>query len=354
MNTITEGASRTDLSGKQLHALGKELKQKLHDAGCFTPAPLVQTVHMLLVVLLYGSCYTVLLFQPDTVIRLLALLTLAFSSVQAGFVAHEAGHMAITRQRWLQHTIGHFFNTFLTALCYSHFQKIHICHHAHTNERNEDIDMQSDIFSLYPEAKLFKYSWSSRFITRHQGWLIWPLITLHAFSLKIDSLKTLRENPRKTRIDQFVLLMHLLLWFGLPVNMLGMTDALLNYLLMTWFIGPYLGTIFLVNHIGTCVIQPGETMPRFMRQLVTTRNLGDSITADFFFGGLNNHIEHHLFPAIPSVRLRQARTITRAFCRQHGLIYRESGWLKAAAEVTSWLGQIGRQETAGPVRPDPA
>jgi len=340
----------TEKTNEQLSVLGIELKQKLLDAGCFAHAPLVQILHMILVVLVYAGAYLVLLLQPETGLRLLALFMLAFISVQAGYIAHEAGHGAITRQRWLVVLIGQFFNTFLTALCYSHFQKIHVCHHAHCNEREVDIDLQSNLVSLYPEARQKNSNTRvGRFITRYQAYLIWPLVSLQGFTLKIDSLKTLKQYPDRTRIDQFVLLLHLLIWFGVPVYTLGLADATLNYLLMTWFIGPYLGTVFLVNHIGTRIIQPGEKMPRFMRQLTTTRNLGESVMENIFFGGLNNHIEHHLFPSIPTYRLRRARKIVRVYCRQHGLIYREMSWRKAATEVFSYLQLVAREPAAGSI-----
>jgi fatty acid desaturase len=263
--------------------------------------------------------------------------------VQAGYIAHEAGHGAITRNRWLAASIGHFFNTFLTALCYSHFQKIHVCHHSHCNERDHDIDLQSALFSLYPEAKQANTSVLGRLVTRYQAYLIWPLVSLQGFTLKIDSLGTLRQNPQQTRVDQAVLVLHLMLWFGLPVYLLGLADAALNYVLMTWFIGPYLGTVFLVNHIGTHVVRPGERMSGFVRKLTTTRNLGSSRADDLFFGGLNNHVEHHIFPSIPSAHLRKARIITRGFCRQHGLCYQEMPWYQAATEVFRYLQQIARQ-----------
>ncbi|TMH63877.1 MAG: hypothetical protein E6H57_16515 [Betaproteobacteria bacterium] len=54
---------------------------------------------------------------------------------------------------------------------------------------------------------------------------------------------------------------------------------------------------------------------------------------DFLFGGLNNHIEHHLFPSMPTARLRSARRITREFCRRHGIAYSEMSWFAAAREV---------------------
>ncbi|MEE8288561.1 MAG: fatty acid desaturase, partial [Nitrosomonadaceae bacterium] len=170
------------------------------------------------------------------------------------------------------------------------------------------------------------------------------LVTLQGFSLKIDSINTLRQNTKATRLDQFVLLLHLLLWFGLPVYLLGAASATLNYFFITWLIGPYLGAVFLVNHIGTRVIAPDENMPVFCRNLTTTRNLGGSRVESFIWGGMNNHIEHHLFPTIPTTRLSQARVVVKKFCKLHGLPYRERSWFEGICEVFSYLKQISRLE----------
>ena len=39
--------------------------------------------------------------------------------------------------------------------------------------------------------------------------------------------------------------------------------------------------------------------------------------------------------AMPTARLRQARRITREFCRRHGIEYREMSWFAAAREVVA-------------------
>ncbi len=68
--------------------------------------------------------------------------------------------------------------------------------------------------------------------------------------------------------------------------------------------------------------------------------------ADFLFGGLNNHIEHHLFPTLPRKGLRRARRITRDFCRRHGVPYRETSWPRAAAEVSHFFHQVAKSAHA--------
>ncbi|MGD8841319.1 MAG: acyl-CoA desaturase [Gammaproteobacteria bacterium] len=343
MKKVNQQAARDEMEMQYTPELRRQLKAELSARGCFKPAHRLQMAHGMVIVLLYAGGYGLLLTSPDIIVRLLALVVLAFSSVQAGYLAHEAGHGAVTRKRWLAIAIGQFFNTFLTALCYAHFQKIHVLHHTHCNHQDHDLDMQSGIFNLYPEARYQRKSPLGRVISRFQNYLIWPLVSLQGFSLKIDSIKTLRENPDSTRIDQLVLILHLMLWFGLPVYMLGFADAAINYLLMTWFIGPYLGSVFLINHIGTEVISGDDRIPGFLQRLITTRNLGGSRFADFYFGGMNNHIEHHLFPSIPTTRLRTARPVVQAFCQRHGLSYRKTNWRCAVRDVFRYLGDIARQ-----------
>lgn len=324
------GQEKIDIGlGRMLY---RELRVELDNAGCFQPTPWFTLANAVLVVAVYTVGYLGLLFTGGVGIRILALLLLAFANVQAGFLAHETGHGAITPNRRFAATLGQFLMTFLSGLCYSHFQNIHRRHHPYCNEEAVDPDMQSSALSIY-ENSVHQKTGLGKLITRYQAYLIWPLVSLQGFTLKIDGINYVRRNPKVTRADQAVFVLHIGLWFGLPTLILGLTDALLNYGLMTWFIGPYLGAVFLVNHIGTRVIRPRERISFFHKQTATTRNLGSSRLYDFLFGGINNHIEHHLYPSIPTARLRTARFITRAFCKDHGIPYREMGWLAAAREV---------------------
>jgi fatty acid desaturase len=313
---------------ERLHRL---LIAELSSAECFRPASARSAAYGTFILATYAVAYATLLADPGLTVRALAIVALAFISVHAGFLAHEAVHGAI-RGRHTAAWVGQVFNTLLTALCYSYFCHIHRLHHPHCNNRGRDPDMQSGVFSMYEQSAREK-SGFGRLVSRHQAVLIWVLVWLQGFTLKIDSLQFLRRNPRATRADQIAVLLHFGLWFVPPVVLLGLADALLNYALMTLLIGPYLGTVFLVNHIGTRVIEPDEEISHFRHEISVTRNLGQSRLHDFLFGGLNNHIEHHLFPSMPTVRLRNARRITREFCRRHGIDYREMSWFAAAREV---------------------
>jgi fatty acid desaturase len=108
--------------------------------------------------------------------------------------------------------------------------------------------------------------------------------------------------------------------------------------------GPYLGAAILVNHMGTRLVDPDAKMPRLLQTIETTRNLRSNRACDYFFGGTNNHIEHHLFPSVPIFRLRDARRITRAFCRREGISYRETTWSRAVKDVFHHLDEMSKTE----------
>ena len=82
--------------GNRLHRL---LIGELASAGCFRPAPVRTAVYGAFVLGIYSAAYGVLLTAPGIAARALAIVVLAFASVHAGFIAHEAGHGAITRNR---------------------------------------------------------------------------------------------------------------------------------------------------------------------------------------------------------------------------------------------------------------
>ncbi|HET7365344.1 MAG TPA: acyl-CoA desaturase [Burkholderiales bacterium] len=326
----TSNAGRLESRVDPLH---RALFAELLRAGCFQPASTRCAAYAAFVIGGYSAVYGALLTAPGMPLRLAVIVAGAFFTMHGGFLAHEAGHGGITANRRLADFLGQLFHTLLTALCYSYFQHIHRRHHPHCNDRSRDPDMQSEFFSMYAESAAAKRG-IGRWISRHQAVLIWVLVWLQGFTLKIDSLRFLAREPRSTRIDQLVVGVHYAMWLVPPAIVLGVGDALLNYGLITLLIGGYTGAAFVVNHIGTRVIEPQESVSLFRQELAVTRNLGDSRLADFFFGGVNNHIEHHLFPAMPTARLRIARHITREFCRRHGLAYREMSWLAAAREVT--------------------
>ena len=79
-----------------------------------------------------------------------------------------------------------------------------------------------------------------------------------------------------------------------------------------------------VSHLATaCFHRHEEAAAQFFAfQVQTTRNIETSWYDDWYHGGLQHQIEHHLFPQLPRHNLARAVPHVRALCHKHGLEYR--------------------------------
>ena len=115
------------------------------------------------------------------------------------------------------------------------------------------------------------------------------------------------------------MLLHFVLWLVIPISFVGFAGAVLNYFAIILFGGLYIGTVLVLNHEGMSKVDTIANLPLLQRTLASTRDLGQSWLTSIVLGGVNNHVEHHLFPTIPVVRLVKARRITEAFLLQNDL-----------------------------------
>jgi fatty acid desaturase len=312
------------------NAAYQSLRQQVQAAGLLEPdraAYFVRAAWIIPLWLAGCAALTQPLYWP---LRLLLVAALAFISIQSAAIAHEAGHGAVTadtaRVRW----IGLLFMTLIMGSSFASWLAKHRPHHGHANTR-EDPDMRAGLFSFTHEDALAAKG-ASRWFTRRQWWLIWPLASLMGFAFKLGSLRHFRSHPRQTRSDQALLALHLLLVLVVPALLLDPISAVINYLLLTWFEGVYLAFIFLTNHLG----HPADAMQwqrSFIeRQAACARNLPDNWLYRNVFVGLNSHIEHHLFPTVSFTRLHRIRPMVQRACAQLGIPYHQVSLLGAFAE----------------------
>jgi fatty acid desaturase len=105
-------------------------------------------------------------------------------------------------------------------------------------------------------------------------------------------------------------------------------------------LGVYLGIVFGVTHIGMRAIRSDEQPDRLARHFDCIRNIANAPRTDAWFGGLNFHVAHHLFPGVPHRRLRRGRDAIVRFGVRHGLAYREETLPRAIVSVTHHLAAI--------------
>lgn len=102
--------------------------------------------------------------------------------------------------------------------------------------------------------------------------------------------------------------------------------------------GLLLSGVFIVSHNGMEVYNDGRNF--VLAQLAATRNIDRGLFNDWFTGGLNTQIEHHLFPTLPRHNLRKAQKLVRELCSKHGVYYEECSLHHGVARVVTRLREV--------------
>lgn len=290
----------------------------------------------------------------------LAATSMAFAIAGIGFsIQHDANHGAYSRRplvnRLLERTLD-----MLGASSYLWRWKHNVFHHTYTNVGGADHDID-----LAPFARLTpEQAW--RPAHRYQHVYMWGLYGFTVFHMHLVedflNVKTGRvgrhhfPRPRGWRLaDVFASKLFLLGWaVGIPL-LFHAWWVVLAFYVATWFaVGLILGVVFQAAHTHEQLAfpLPAPTTGRIddewaMHQVRTTADFApDSRLLNWYVGGLNFQIEHHLFPKVCHVHYPAIAPIVRAVCDEHGVPYTcFASFAAAIASHGRLLRRMGRRPT---------
>lgn len=318
------------------------LMKRVRDAGLLKrKTGFYLSIFAVLVLALAGSVAGIALLR-DSWFQLLIAAALGVIFTQFAFLAHEAAHRQIFASARLNDTWGRIVAVLVVGLSYAWWMNKHTRHHAQPNVQGKDPDIAKDTISFVEEDARASRG-LTRLITRKQGYLFFPLLTLEGLNLHKYTVQTLfgkaKVKGRGIEITLFVvrtvLYLAVLFWLMPP----WMALAFLGVQLAVF--GVYMGASFAPNHKGMPVL-PHDTKVDFLRrQVLTSRNVTGGWFMDFFMGGLNHQIEHHLFPSMARPHLRHSKRLVQQYCRDHGIPYTQTTLLRSYGIVISYLNRVG-------------
>ena len=267
---------------------------------------------------------------------------LAIFSARTAFLGHDAGHSQITGDRTAARLIGLIHGNLLLGMSYAWWNDKHNRHHANPNHIDKDPDVVADIL-VFTGAQAAHRSGFRGWLTRNQAWLFFPLTLLEGVALKVHGFLGLRRLPVRERVVEGGLLVtHVAAYATLLLTAMSPGRALAFAALHQALFGLHLGLAFAPNHKGMEMPDPdGERWDHLRRQVLTSRNIRGGPVVDWFLGGLNYQIEHHLFPSMPRPHLRLARPLVQAHCRELGIPYTETGLVDSYRQALSHLHEVG-------------
>ncbi len=274
---------------------------------------------------------------------LAAAMTFGFFVVGIGFnIGHDAIHGAISRKPWLNTLLGFTFdaigaNSTMWALHHN------IMHHTWTNVPKVDGDIQLEpMVLLYPVEK-------PPFINRFQhlyAWVLYSFTSLFWVTAN-NVIQCAKGDPRTGKRFAWTawvgvaigFCFHATLFLVIPFVFSDYTwwQIGIGFVAMHMVGGFTLAVVFQLAHVVDGPDFPLADADGVLEynwaahQMRTTANFAvNSPINRFITGGLNQQIEHHLFPRVCHIHYQALAPIVKQTALEHGLPYYENPTFSAA------------------------
>jgi fatty acid desaturase len=317
-----------------------ELKRLIKDAGLLERQPRYYTGKILSLVIMFIVSVVILIFVKPFYLQLLNAVFLAFVTTQVGLLGHDAGHRQIFHGARKNDIVGLITGNLLLGISHDWWMNRHNAHHSHPNQYDLDPDVSIPIIAFAPDDLLRKGA-VVQFIMKYQMYFFFPILTLALLDMQQNSWKYIFQQKIKFAvIERLLISVHLIGYLGLLLCCLALWQVVVFVLVHQIISGVYMGSIFAPNHKGMPVLDTNSSLGFLERQVITARNVHAHPVTDFWYGGLNYQIEHHLFPSMPRNRLREAQVIIKAFCLKYGVSYYETNAFQSYRETLSSLHEV--------------
>ncbi|KAG1056551.1 hypothetical protein G6F46_002069 [Rhizopus delemar] len=277
---------------------------------------------------------------------------------QCGWLAHDFGHHQCFEDRSWNDVLVVFLGNFCQGFSLSWWKNKHNTHHASTNVHGHDPDIDTAPILLWDEYASAAYYSSldeePTMISRFLAESVLPYQTRYYFfvlgfarlSWAIQSLLysfkqgAINKSRQLNLFERFCLVSHWTLFTFCAVAWCSnIYDTILFFLVSQATTGYTLALVFALNHSGMPVIteEKAESMEFFEIQVITGRDVTLSPLGDWFMGGLNYQIEHHVFPNMPRHSLPKVKPMVKSLCKKYGIKYHDTGFFKGTLEVLKTL-----------------
>jgi linoleoyl-CoA desaturase len=275
---------------------------------------------------------------------------------------HDANHQAYSHNALVNKILGYTLNM-VGGNAYTWQVQHNVLHHTYTNIHGHDEDLDAGIVVRFSKGAAHK-SWHK--FQHYYAFALYSLVTISWVVIK--DLKKLmkydRENiyygqtttAKELSIIIFSKLAYLAYTVAIPLMFFDVIwwQYLLCFLTMHLVAGVILSLIFQPAHV---VGEADFPMPNdaneienawAVHELLTTANFArKNKILNWYAGGLNFQIEHHLFPTICHIHYEALAPIVKQTAEEFGLPYNEFDTFSAAiASHYHVLKELSVDETA--------
>lgn len=322
-----------------------DLAEQAHAAGLMGPRLGWYAARAVALAAGLALAFTLLFTLGDTWWQLAVALLFGIVFTQGAFLGHDAGHLQIFRSGRRNEWAARIIANLVVGLSHGWWARKHNKHHGNPNVIGKDGDIATGALVFVPGEEIGRTGFMG-WVTRHQGWLFFPMLTLFGPVLHATAVHSLATTPaiKHRTAEGWLLGLRLIGFPALVLLTLGPVLGATFLAVQLATFGLYMGATFAPNHKGMPLLPKDLKIDFLRRQVLTSRNIRGGWFTDIAMGGLNYQIEHHVFPRMASVNLKQARPIVQAFCAERDIPYTETGLFESYGIIVDYLNRVGLSE----------
>ena len=334
MSTFPRNSSSRD-------ALFAALKKQIVQLGLLERQPRYYVVKVALTLALLIPGVFVLIKFSNVWVQALNAVYFAFAFTQIVFLGHDCGHRQVFRKAGWNDWLA-LLGMPLVGVSYSWWCDAHNRHHRRPNEVNADPAIDYDLFA-FSQSQAIKKERITRSLIKFQAFYFLPLTIFYPMAMRLNSVRFMLNNKLSHPVmEPIQFLLHFPLYFWLVFSHLSLGTGLLFIAIHQSCFSLFLVSTFAPNHKGMMILDEDHDLDFIHQQVLTAKNVQSTRFADFWFGGLNYQIEHHLFPNMPRNKLREAQKTVKSFCRFHSIPYAESTAPRCYWEILKFMHEASR------------
>jgi linoleoyl-CoA desaturase len=317
---------------------------------------------------IYLTPYFLLLtLDLPTWAQLLSTVVMGIGMAGIGMnVMHDANHGAYSSKKWVNKVLGSSIYI-LAGNAYNWKVQHNVLHHTYTNIHGHDEDLEA--------GRILRFSKHAKWYSFHKfqhyyGVLLYGLLTFN-WALTTDFQQTYRYLKRKLSFGKFpkpatqwslliiTKIIYFSLWIVIPLIFFNIVwwKILIGFFIMHYVAGIILSVVFQLAHVveDAEVFLPDSSGNMkntwAIHQLFTTVNFATkNRIVNWFTGGLNHQVEHHIFPNISHIHYSKIAKIVKETAKEFNLPYHEyKTTRKALIAHFKHLKQMGLNPASIPV-----
>jgi linoleoyl-CoA desaturase len=319
-------------------AVRKNVNEYFREKGLSTKGNLRLAIQTVVMLSIYIVPFALVFILPMNgwLALLMAILTGIGMAGIGMCVMHDAVHGSYSHKEWINKILGG--TMYLLGSNVFNWKIQHnYLHHAFTNIEGYDQDIASKgpirLSQYAPLKKIHRYQYIHAFF-------FYGLMTLSKLFNDFTQLiaynrsgitRQYQVNPVSEFVKMtFLKILYLFVFIGLPILYTSYSwwQVLLGFFMMHWTAGCILSTVFQMAHVveGTEQLMPDAEgiLERewAVHELRTTSDFArNNLFLEYFVGGLNFQIEHHLFPHISHIHYRRIAPIVEKTAKEFGFTY---------------------------------